>query len=281
MKILHSPAEMSAWSNRQKQAGQTIGLVPTMGCFHAGHLSLMHRAGECADLIVVSLFVNSAQFGLNEDFDKYPRTLAQDTELARQQGVSVLFIPENQDIYPPGFQTTVLVNKISKGLCGADRPGHFNGVTTVVTKLFNIVRPDLAVFGEKDFQQLAVIRRLVLDLNMGIEIIANPIVREADSLAMSSRNIYLGDHDRQAALSLARGLNIAKTMFAQGEKNPLKLSKRVAGYILSHPGTAIDYISFVHPLTLEPVSEADEQTRLVMAVTIDGKVRLLDNCVLG
>ncbi len=281
MKTLHSPAGMSDWSNRQKQSGKTIALVPTMGFFHEGHLSLMRMAGTCADLVVVSLFVNPIQFGANEDLNKYPRDSARDTELAGKQGVAVLFIPENKEIYPPGFQTTVSVNELGKGLCGKDRPGHFSGVTTVVTKLFNIVKPDMAIFGEKDFQQLSIIRRMVLDLNMEVRIIAHPIVREPDGLAMSSRNHCLAHEDRDVALTLSRGINLAKTMFEQGEDNTVKIAEQVKEYILSHSGTAIDYISFVHPLTLEPVDRADDRTRMVMAVTIAGKVRLLDNGSLG
>lgn len=281
MRIIHDPAEMSAWSDRQKQSGKSISLVATMGFFHEGHLSLMRMAAECADLMVVSLFVNPAQFGENEDLDSYPRALAEDIEFARRQGAAVVFVPENKVIYPPGFQSTVSVNKLGRGLCAGNRPGHFVGVTTVVMKLFNIVKPERAIFGEKDFQQLAVIRQMVLDLNMETEILAHPIVREVDGLAMSSRNTYLSDKDRHAALSLHKGINMAKSSFNQGEKNTAKIAKRVEEYILSHPDTAIDYISFVHPLTLEPVDRADKTTRLVMAVTIAGKVRLLDNSSLG
>ncbi len=241
----------------------------------------MRMAGERADSVVVSLFVNPAQFGKNEDLSGYPRAVEQDADLASEQGVSVLFIPEDKDIYPPGFQSTVSVNGLSQGLCGRDRPGHFTGVTTVVSKLFNIVRPELAIFGEKDFQQLAVIRRMVLDLNMEIDILAHPIVREPDGLAMSSRNSYLSREDSHAALSLFRAINMAKSLFSQGEDNPKKLNEQLKDYILSHSKTSIDYIDFVHPATLEPVEIAEKTTRLIMAVTIAGKVRLLDNSSLG
>jgi pantoate--beta-alanine ligase len=272
---------MSAWSNQQKKSGKRIGLVPTMGFFHKGHLSLIRMTEKCADFVVVSLFVNPAQFGKNEDLGRYPRALAKDTELAREQGVDILFTPESKDIYPPDFQSAVSVNKLGQGLCGKSRPGHFTGVTTVVNKLFNIVKPELAIFGEKDFQQLAIIRRMVLDLNMDINILAHPIVREPDGLAMSSRNTYLSHKDRHAALSLFRGINMAKSMFNQGEDDPKKLTRKIEKYILSHSETSIDYISFVNPLTLEPVSRVDKTTRLIMAVTIAGVVRLLDNSSLG
>ena len=237
MKIIRSPQEMTAWSKEQAVAGKTIGFVPTMGFFHEGHLALMRRAGELADQVVVSLFVNPTQFGPKEDLAAYPRDFERDRELAAGVGVDVIFAPEAGDMYPPGASTTVIVgDELTGQLCGASRPGHFAGVATVVTKLFNIVRPDLAVFGEKDFQQLAVIRRMTADLNLGVEIIGHPIVREQDGLAMSSRNAYLTPAQRPAALSLVQSLHRAREMAANGETD-----RAIAAYIASRICRGLEY----------------------------------------
>ena len=277
MKIIRDPAEMAAWSREQFRTGKTIGLVPTMGYFHEGHLSLMRMAGRRADLVVVSLFVNPSQFGPKEDLTAYPRDFDRDRELAAGVGVVVLFAPEVEGMYPPEEKTTVIVRDLTDHLCGADRPGHFAGVATVVTKLFNIVRPDLAVFGQKDFQQLAVIRRMCTDLNMGVEIIGHPIVREADGLAMSSRNTYLGDSLRESALSLSRGIDLARRLAGAGERSVKQLTIAIRALINSSPETAIDYISFVNAGNLDDVTDVDEETVLALAVKIGGKVRLIDN----
>jgi pantoate--beta-alanine ligase len=269
---------MTAWSKEQAVTGRTIGFVPTMGFFHEGHLALMRRAGESADQVVVSLFVNPTQFGPKEDLAAYPRDFARDQELAAGVGADVLFAPEPEAIYPTGFNTTVTVGEELTGqLCGADRPGHFAGVATVVSKLFNIVRPDLAVFGEKDFQQLAVIRRMTEDLNLGVEIIGHPIIREQDGLAMSSRNTYLQEDEREAALSLSRALAVARTMAADGERDAERLAAVLREFILSFPGTEPDYISFVNQFDLQPVELVDKNTVLALAVKINGRVRLIDN----
>ncbi len=278
MKIIRNPQEMTVWSKEQAVAGRTIGFVPTMGFFHDGHLALMRRAGELADQVVVSLFVNPTQFGPKEDLAAYPRDFERDKELAAGVGVDVIFAPEAENMYPQGSSTTVTVGaELTNQLCGASRPSHFAGVATVVTKLFNIVRPDLAVFGEKDFQQLAVIRRMTADLNLGVEIIGHPIVREQDGLAMSSRNTYLEEEERESALSLSRALALARTMATGGERNTEELTAALREFILSFPGTEIDYISFVDQLTLLPVAEVNNDAVLALAVKINGRVRLIDN----
>ncbi|HFQ91130.1 MAG TPA: pantoate--beta-alanine ligase [Desulfobulbus sp.] len=277
MDILHSIADMTAWSRKQAAAGNRIALVPTMGYFHEGHLRLMRMAARHAERVVVSLFVNPTQFGPGEDLDRYPRDIERDTRLAAQEGVDVLFVPDGAAMYPQGFQTVVSVEGISRFLCGASRPGHFAGVATVVCKLFHIVRPDCAVFGEKDFQQLAVIRRMVEDLNMGIEIIGHPTVREADGLAMSSRNTYLDKTLRPAALSLYGAIRLARELVADGLVREPELRRRVREYIESFPGTEIDYVAFVNDQSLETADPVDRATVLALAVRIGGRVRLIDN----
>jgi pantoate--beta-alanine ligase len=278
MKIISYSDEMTAWAKEQAKSGCSIGLVPTMGFFHAGHLSLMRRAGQLADRVVVSLFVNPTQFGPQEDLVAYPKNFECDCAMAAEAGVAVLFAPEARAMYPAGFNTTVTVGtELTGQLCGASRPGHFAGVATVVCKLFSIVRPELAVFGEKDWQQLAVIRRMTADLNLGVEIVAHPIVREADGLAMSSRNTYLLPQQREAALSLSRALALARKLAAEGERSAERLIIVLRDFIHSFPETAVDYISFVHQDTLQEVAEVDEETVLALAVKIGGRVRLIDN----
>ncbi len=278
MKIIRSPQEMTAWSRQQVLAGKTIGFVPTMGFFHEGHLALMRRAGKLADQVVVSLFVNPTQFGPTEDLAAYPRDFERDQGLATNSGVNVIFAPETEEMYPQGANTTVTVGEeLTNQLCGASRPGHFAGVATVVSKLFNIVRPDLAVFGEKDFQQLAVIRRMTQDLNLGVKIIGHPIIREEDGLAMSSRNTYLQVEERESALSLSQALAMARTMATNGERKTEQLRAALEGFILSFSGTTVDYISFVDQFTLQQVETVDENTVLALAVKINNKVRLIDN----
>ena len=281
MEILTSPTEMTAWAGEQAGRGYTLALVPTMGYFHQGHLALMQMAAKKAQKVIVSLFVNPIQFGAGEDLDQYPSDLQRDAELAAEQNVSVLFIPTVGDMYPPGFQTTVSVAGLSDHLCGAERPGHFDGVTTVVCKLFNLICPDCAIFGEKDFQQLAIIRRMVADLNMNINILAHPIVREPDGLAMSSRNSYLKNEERQSALCLSRGIERARALYAGGTRDTRLLEQEVRQLIAPVTGADIQYISFVDHITLKPVAQADDTTRILVAVTIDGRVRLIDNSQLG
>lgn len=280
MEIINSPQAMQAWSRAQAHSGKTVGLVPTMGFFHEGHLSLMRRAAALCDVVVVSLFVNPTQFGPNEDLDRYPRDFERDMALVRQEKVAAVFAPTPDLMYPQGFQTEVRVKDLATHLCGKSRPVHFAGVATVVTKLFNVVQPDVAVFGEKDFQQLAIIRRLVADLNIPVRVVGHPIVREADGLAMSSRNANLDPANRAAALSLSTALKQARTQAAQGVRSVAELATLLERHIHSFTGTAIDYISFVDCDTLEQVSEVNERTVLAMAVHVNGKtgkVRLIDN----
>jgi pantoate--beta-alanine ligase len=268
---------MTAWSKEQTAAGRKIALVPTMGFFHTGHLSLMRLARKEADRVIVSLFVNPAQFGPGEDLAAYPRDFERDAGLAAREEVDILFAPAVENMYPEGFQTTVSVRSLTRHLCGAHRPGHFDGVATVLVKLFHISAADCAVFGEKDFQQLAVIRRMVADLNFDIRIIGHPIVREKDGLAMSSRNTYLGDRERESALSLSRSIELARARFSEGMRDAAELTEAVRDFILSFPGTAVEYASLVDSRTLEPVDRVDRHTLLALAVRINDRVRLIDN----
>ena len=276
MDVISDPAAMTVWSKGRQTAGKTIAFVPTMGCLHAGHLSLMREAGRLADLVVVSIFVNPSQFGPNEDYAQYPRVFADDRLAAEQAAVDVLFVPEVESVYPSGFQTIIRVERLSQGLCGAARPGHFDGVATVVAKLFNIVRPDLAVFGEKDFQQLAVIRALVRDLNFDLKIVGHPIVREADSLAMSSRNRYLSGPERESALCLFSALQDARREVRQGEVSCRKILARLNGTMVDDPLVIIDYLKIINSISLEEQSEVSEASALIMAVRV-GQTRLIDN----
>lgn len=278
MQIIRQPAAMTAWAKEQATAGRRIGLVPTMGYFHEGHISLMRRAGQLVDQVAVSLFVNPTQFGPQEDLAAYPRDFERDCAKAEAAGVAVLFAPEAADMYPAGFSTTVIVGaELTSQLCGASRPGHFAGVATVVCKLFCIVRPDAAVFGEKDWQQLAIIRRMTADLNLGVEIVSHPIVREADGLAMSSRNTYLAPQQREAALSLSRAIALARKLAAEGERSAERLTAALRDFTHAFPDTAVEYISFVHQDSLQETAEVDADTVLALAVKIGGKVRLIDN----
>jgi len=276
MQIISSAAAMTAWSNQRLRAGETIALVPTMGCLHAGHLSLLKTARQKADSVVVSLFVNPLQFGPQEDFSRYPRTFEADCEAVAANHGSVLFTPESTALYPAGFKTVVAVKGLTAGLCGASRPGHFDGVTTVVAKLFHIVKPQVAVFGQKDFQQLAVIRAMVSDLNWDIEIIGHPIVREADGLAMSSRNRYLSACERQSALCLSQALASARGLVRQGEMDSQTLLARLRAQISLDPQVETDYLLIVDDSTLSPQAVIDRHSILAMAVRI-GATRLIDN----
>jgi len=277
MEIIKSPEEMYGWARARALSGKTISLVPTMGFFHEGHLRLMRMAAKQCDLVVVSLFVNPTQFGPNEDLDRYPRDFERDMGLVQQEKVAAVFAPTPELMYPQGFQTQVSVANLTTQLCGQSRPGHFAGVTTVVSKLFNIIQPEVAVFGEKDFQQLAIIRRMVRDLNIPVKIVSHPIVREADGLARSSRNTNLDPANRAAALSLSTALQLVRERVGQGVSSVAELTKILEAHILSFSGTAIDYVSFVDFETLEPMTVADARTVLALAVRIDGKVRLIDN----
>ena len=242
---------MQRWADTQRLAGRTIALVPTMGFFHSGHLNLMGHAREMADTVVVSLFVNPLQFGAGEDFEKYPRDLERDRKLAEQEGVDVLFTPRYEALYPEGFQTYVNVERVTQGLCGASRPGHFQGVATVVCKLFHIVKPNKALFGLKDYQQVVTIKQMVRDLDMDLEVIGLPTVREADGLAMSSRNVYLSPEERRSALSLSQSLSAAQKSCRDGAREADTVLAEVTRILTSHPGNRIDYVKIVHPETLD------------------------------
>ncbi|NLX19408.1 MAG: pantoate--beta-alanine ligase [Desulfobulbus sp.] len=280
MQVIHHPQEMQAWSRAQTRSGATVGLVPTMGFFHEGHLSLMRTAASLCDFLVVSLFVNPTQFGPNEDLDRYPRDFERDIQLAEKEQVAVVFAPTPELMYPKGFQTEVQVRQLAAHLCGKSRPVHFAGVATVVSKLLNIVQPDVAVFGEKDFQQLAIVRRLVADLNLPVRIVGHPTVREKDGLAMSSRNANLDPANRAAALSLFTALQLAQAQAGQGQLSTAALTVLLEKHIHSFAGTTVDYVSFVNSETLEPIEVVDEWTVLALAVFVEGKagkVRLIDN----
>ncbi|MCF8045527.1 MAG: pantoate--beta-alanine ligase [Desulfarculaceae bacterium] len=264
------------WVRSARAANETVCLVPTMGYFHEGHLSLMREGRKLCDRVVVSIFVNPAQFGENEDLDAYPVDLERDKSLARAEGVDAVFVPSSDQMYPKEFQTYVELTRIPGHLCGLSRPGHFKGVATVVAKLFHIVEPDRAVFGSKDYQQLLLIRRMAEDLNFDIIIDGAPIVREEDGLAMSSRNTYLTEQERRSALSLSRSLDLAAEMIDRGEKDPGKLAREMERLILSHPGTRIDYVKPCDPETLEKVEAIRGPLLVALAVRI-GRTRLIDN----
>jgi pantoate--beta-alanine ligase len=279
MEIISDPHEMQGLAQQWRGLGLKVVLVPTMGFFHAGHLSLMEYGRTIADRLVVSLFVNPTQFGPQEDLERYPRDLDRDLRLARKVGVDFLYTPEAAAMYSPGFQTYVEVESLSQGLCGAARPGHFRGVATVVLKLFNQVEPQTAVFGEKDYQQLVVIQRLVADLDMPVTVIGRPIVREPDGLAMSSRNTYLNPEERAAALCLFRGIQAARNLAAAGESSRDRIVGAVREIITHTPYTRIDYVALVDPETLQEVETIRGEARLLLAVWIN-RTRLIDNTLL-
>jgi pantoate--beta-alanine ligase len=279
MEIVSDPGDMQAVSLAWRKLGQQIALVPTMGYFHDGHLALMRYGRQHGDRLVVSLFVNPTQFGPGEDLDRYPRDLKQDAARARKVGVDVLYTPAAADMYPPGYQTYVSVEDLSQPMCGASRPGHFRGVATVVLKLFHQVLPHLAIFGEKDYQQLAVIKRMVADLNVPVEVVGRPIVREADGLAMSSRNSYLSPEERRSALGLYQALTEARVIAASGENNADKILAEVKQMISQNPHTRLDYAVLVDPATLQNVGTIHGSARLAVAAWVGG-TRLIDNMLL-
>ncbi len=280
MRIIESVSEMQQQADMWRGEGKRIALVPTMGYLHAGHLTLMQKARTHADIVVMSVFVNPTQFGPGEDFERYPRDFENDIRLATEVGVDAAFSPEAAEMYPEGYQTYVDVTRVTLPLCGKSRPGHFRGVTTVVNKLFNIVKPHVAMFGEKDFQQLVTIRRMVKDLNMDVEVLGHPIVRESDGLALSSRNVYLTSEQRQEALRLSQSLREAQTLIQSGERRSDVILKRVREILKAGKDMRIDYAELRHPETLEEVSRIDGPTLLALAVFL-GTTRLIDNCVLN
>ncbi|OHB29161.1 MAG: pantoate--beta-alanine ligase [Desulfuromonadaceae bacterium GWC2_58_13] len=262
-----------------REQGRRIAFVPTMGYLHAGHRSLLEEGRRRGELLVLSIFVNPTQFGQGEDFESYPRDLTSDAGLAEAAGVDLIFAPEARDMYPPGYATYVDVEGLTDTLCGRSRPGHFRGVTTVVTKLFTIVQPHLALFGCKDFQQLAVIRRMTGDLNLPVEIVGMPIVREADGLAMSSRNVYLSKSERSQALALVDALRLAGRLARGGESSAAAIIEAVRRRIVSEPDAGIDYIQICRKDSLEDQPVIGRDSVLLLAVKI-GKTRLIDNAYL-
>ena len=279
MQIIEDVSDMRQWSETQRRAGRRIVLVPTMGFLHEGHLCLVRAARARGDRVVVSIFVNPTQFGPGDDFAAYPRDFERDRRLLEAENVDVLFHPSVRQIYPPGAQTFVEVEQLSLPLCGSVRPGHFRGVATVVAKLFNIARPDAAIFGAKDYQQLQVIRRMACDLNMDVEIIGHPIVREADGLAMSSRNAYLSASERQAAVCLSRGLCKAERLFKRGESAAARLIDVVMTELRREPLATVEYVKLCDAETLADVDAIDAPALLAVAVRF-GRARLIDNRVL-
>ena len=271
--VIRAPTEMTAWSQAARARGERVAFVPTMGALHEGHVTLLREARKHGRRVVLSIFVNPTQFGPNEDLARYPRDLPGDLAKAAGAGTDVAFIPDAGDVYPAGFQTTVEVGGLARGLCGPFRPGHFAGVATVVCKLFNMVRPDVALFGEKDYQQLAIVRRMVIDLDMGIEIVGVPIVREADGLAMSSRNAYLSPAERERALSLSRALFAARDAVAGGARDGAAVVARARAML---DADRIDYVALVDAATLQPVTDIDRPAVLAVAAFV-GRTRLIDN----
>ena len=268
MEVIDTTDVMQKRCEDLRLGGQTIALVPTMGFFHEGHLELMRVGKQHADRLIISIF------------EAYPRDMEGDLTRAQAVGVDLVFAPSVEEMYPDGFQTGVAVEKVTKGLCGTSRPGHFDGVTTVVAKLFHITKPHLAVFGQKDFQQLTVIRRMVKDLSMDIQILGVPTVREADGLAMSSRNSYLSPDERKSALCLKKSLDLADDMVMKGEKDVNNIRMAVEKLITSYPFPEIDYISICHPTTLEDIESVGDESLLALAVRV-GKTRLIDNRLIG
>ncbi len=280
MRELTTAAAMQVWADATRAAGRRIGLVPTMGYLHDGHLSLVAEAWRRADVCVASIFVNPMQFGPREDLAAYPRDLERDRAALAGAGVEVLYLPTAEGMYPAEFQTEVTVTRMTNGLCGRARPGHFRGVTTVVSKLFNAVRPHVAVFGEKDYQQLAVLRRMALDLDTGVEVVGMPIVREPDGVAMSSRNAYLSADERRAARCLSRALAAGREAWANGRRRAAEVLASVSGVLASEPLARVDYAELVDADTLEPLDAIERPALLALAVFI-GRTRLIDNTVLA
>ncbi|MGH7985062.1 MAG: pantoate--beta-alanine ligase [Candidatus Binataceae bacterium] len=279
MEIIRSPRQMQRWSENARRRGEKIAFVPTMGFLHEGHLTLMREGRRRASLLTSSLFVNPKQFGPNEDYACYPRNFERDCELMQSVPVDVLFAPAPEIMYPPGSQTWVEATEVTQGLCGDHRPGHFRGVTTVVAKLFNIVKPHFALFGEKDFQQLRAIQRMVCDLNFDLEIIPVHTVREADGLAMSSRNAYLSAQQHDSALALSRALNAARDRFTAGARQPAELAEAARGVLEDTPGVRVEYVAAVDAVTLKPVRALKHPVVVAIAAHV-GSTRLIDNLVL-
>jgi pantoate--beta-alanine ligase len=271
---------MQGYSEAERCRGRRIAFVPTMGYFHEGHLNLMRIGRKRGDCLVVSIYVNPAQFAPTEDLDAYPRNFERDRALAEEVGVDVIFYPDNREMYPEGYQTHVEVEGITNNLCGISRPRFFRGVTTVCTKLFHIVKPHVTIFGKKDFQQYVTIRRMVRDLNMDIEVVGMDTTREPDGLAMSSRNLYLNPDERKSALSLSRSLDLAGELYDNGERDASSILEKVRAWIAGYPYTEIDYAQICDVKTMKDVARIEGACVLALAVRV-GKTRLIDNRVFG
>jgi pantoate--beta-alanine ligase len=280
MRIIAGVEEMQQAAHLLKREGRHIAFAPTMGFLHEGHASLLREGRKRGDVLVLSIFVNPIQFGPNEDLERYPRNLDGDCTIARECGVDIVFTPTAFEMYPTGFQTSIRVRELALPLCGASRPGHFDGVATVVAKLFNIVQPDVALFGMKDFQQLAIIRRMTQDLSLPVNVVGMPIIREADGLAMSSRNAYLSPDERRSALCLSRAIRLVRERYAGGENVAESLLIAARELILVEPSAVIDYLEFRDSATLEPVTTVSDTTLMALAVKI-GTTRMIDNTLLG
>jgi pantoate--beta-alanine ligase len=279
MKVVDTIARMSTLVKMFKKEGKSISLVPTMGYLHEGHLSLVRAARKHTDVVIMSIFVNPLQFGPKEDFEKYPRNLKRDEELATAAGADIIFNPTVKDMYPSGYSTFINVEGLTNTLCASSRPGHFKGVTTVVAKLFEIVAPDIAYFGQKDAQQAIIIKKMVSDLNMGIEIKVMPIIREPDGLAMSSRNVYLSESEHADALVLNESLKKAESLIRSGERDAKKVIKIIQDLIKDVPTAKIDYISIVDTADLKEIKIVSGDILIALAVFI-GKTRLIDNVIM-
>lgn len=281
MRTVHSLKELRSILRNYRQQGKTIGLVPTMGNLHEGHISLVRKASEAADIVVTSIFVNPMQFGANEDLDKYPRTLQEDQDKLAEAGNTLVFAPSVEEVYPEGMarQTKVLVPEVSEGHCGASRPGHFEGVATVVAMLFNMVQPDVAVFGEKDYQQLAVIKKMVRDLMIPVNVVGAPTVREEDGLAKSSRNGYLSEEERATAPIVFQTLNRVAEQLQQG-RSDFQALEQEAQNVLAEAGLRPDYFNIVSSQTLKPATDEDRELTLLVAAFL-GTTRLIDNLSLS
>lgn len=281
MDVISSIAELRTRIADLRRQGKSVGLVPTMGYLHEGHLTLMRQARKCHDIVVTSIFVNPLQFGPSEDYAVYPRDIERDSELAAAAGVDMLFTPQVEEMYPGGAEQLLAfvdIKDLGSRLCGASRPGHFRGVATVVNKLFNIVQPNAAYFGQKDAQQVVILKKMVKDLNMNLEIVTVPIVREKDGLALSSRNCFLNPAERQAALTLSKSLRLAEAALQAGERSVQVIVGNMRNMIQSEPLATIDYISVVHPENLAELAVVEGQALIALAVRI-GKTRLIDNMI--
>ena len=279
VKVVKTVEEVRKYVKEWRKNGETVGLVPTMGFLHAGHQSLIKRSVEDNDRTVVSVFVNPIQFGPNEDLEAYPRDLERDSQLCDETGADLIFNPEPSEMYKDGFVSFVDMNGLTNHLCGLSRPVHFRGVCTVCSKLFNIVGPDRAYFGQKDAQQLAVIKRMVKDLNMPLEIVGCPIVREEDGLAMSSRNTYMNDEERKAALILSKSIKLGKELVDNGERSAAVVREKMTALLESEPMADVEYVEVVDNLTMESIDDIKGEILVAIAVRINNKVRLSDNFI--